>query len=373
LGDFLVAPLYIAENEVCSEIKVMNTNTTSSILAKVVFRERIASHEVDFPIFLTPGDVWSGTVCQGKCINIDTSCDDCDDYRAQLRLNGGDVCLISFDDSNHPSVKEILKTGYNLAYHSLMTDLSIKKDTKIDFTKGYVEVYPIAQFYEGSAQKVQKSKLVERWYQLEHGNTALKGLSKDGVDSRSLSGVVLFKTVDQVTSTIPMKAFKGAHDKQLTGEAISYNHSATPDILLGKDKHIAMLNLLQKDTIVFDYDNYGIDQYLYVLFPFSYKDGQSRRFRLTIRDMKENKYEMIFSLRLKMDNELACISVEKLINSTKMRNIFNKGMIHITELKNNVEVQLGKGKKPSIIPTILRISNMNHKEVVIDSRYIPVK
>ena len=164
-GDFLLAPLYIAKDDICSVVKVFNTNETSSILAKVAFREHVSSHEVDFPIFLSPGDVWSGTVCQAK---------------------DGSVSLTSTDDSNHPSAMETLKIGQSLGGHSKSAiyrnadmakgyveiegkSYTIKEMQKenIDFTKGYIEVFPIAQFYEGSTQKVNKNILVERWDSLE--------------------------------------------------------------------------------------------------------------------------------------------------------------------------------------------------------------
>jgi len=112
-GDFLIAPLYLAKGDICSEVRVFNTNETSSILAKVVFRERIASHEVDLPIFLSPGDVWSGTVCQ----------------------HNHKVVLTSTDDSNHPAAMDTLKEGKNLGEHSLHAG-----DRNNDIARGYVEI-----------------------------------------------------------------------------------------------------------------------------------------------------------------------------------------------------------------------------------------
>ena len=112
-GDFLLAPLYIAQGDICSRIKVMNTNEYSSILAKVTVRERIASHEVDLPILLSPGDVWEGNICQ---IN-------------------NKVILSSTDDSNHPSAKDILRKGIDLYAHSSMTSYR-----ESDYNKGHVEL-----------------------------------------------------------------------------------------------------------------------------------------------------------------------------------------------------------------------------------------
>jgi len=66
-GDYLVAPAYYAVGNWSTELKVVNTNTTHAVVAKVVVREANNSHEIlDFPIYLTPGDVWVGTIYQDE-------------------------------------------------------------------------------------------------------------------------------------------------------------------------------------------------------------------------------------------------------------------------------------------------------------------
>jgi len=369
-GDFLIAPLYLAKGDICTEVRVFNTNETSSILAKVVFRERIASHEVDLPIFLSPGDVWAGKVCK----------------------QGENVVLTSTDDSNHPAALETLAKGKNLGEHSKNagyrnSDVArgyveidgksfeikeIEKDN-IDFEKGYIEVYPIAQYYEGSRKKVGKALLVDRWDRLIDGKKINPKLSKFGVDSYSLSGVVSFQTEGQETSSIAMKAFKGAHDKQVVGDAINYSSEAKPDLLLGKDKKEAILKLLQYERFSLTYDNSGECQYIHLTFPFSYKEKQSRKFKFTIRDMQENKYTMIFSPRSNIQNEVGYISVEELVKLTRDPKKFSKGMIQITALTNNEEVQLGKNKVASVIPTVSRIRPIGGKDIMINAVYLPTR
>ncbi|SMC10170.1 hypothetical protein [Nitratiruptor tergarcus] len=62
-GDYLLAPVYYAVNNWKTELKVVNTNTEKAIVAKVVVRESKESEEImDFAIYLTPGDVWTGTL-----------------------------------------------------------------------------------------------------------------------------------------------------------------------------------------------------------------------------------------------------------------------------------------------------------------------
>lgn len=62
-GDLLIAPLFMTGGGWTTELKVVNTNTVDSAVAKVVFHAPGRSEEVlDFLIFLSPGDVWVGNV-----------------------------------------------------------------------------------------------------------------------------------------------------------------------------------------------------------------------------------------------------------------------------------------------------------------------
>jgi len=369
-GDFLIAPLYVANKSICSKILVMNTNEYSSILAKVTIRESIASHEVDLPIMLSPGDVWEGDICDIK----------------------GEVILTSNDDSNHPSALKMLKNGIDLLSHSSSTSyrgndynkgyvelngkpfkLEEIEKSNLDFSKGYVEIYPIAQFDEGSKQKVNKKTLLERWERLIEGDTSNHGLRKKGVDEESLSGIISYNTSLQQTSVLPMIAFKNTHNYQRTGNDIDFTSDSDPDLLIGKENKIKILELLQSKQTSFSYDNKGVDQYLYVTYPFSYKEKQSRKYKIIIRDFCENKFEMVFSPVYIMQNEVACISVEELIKLTKDEVKFTKGMIQIQDITNNDEVQLGKNKAPSMIPVKSRISNIGNKLILINSNYTPTK
>jgi hypothetical protein len=359
-GDFLIAPVYIAKDKICSDIKVFNTNETNSILAKVAFREQISSQEVDFPIFLSPGDVWEGKVCQSP--------------------NG--VILTSIDDSNHPAVKEILAKGKNLTLQSKSAG-----HTNVDFTTGYVEIYPIAEYNERSNEKVNKNILVKRWDSLIKGDTSDPKLRKNGVDGYSLSGVVSFEVDGSETASIPMLAFKGANDKVVTGSAIAYSNDTSPELLLGPDKKHQILKLLQKRTTSFYYDNSGKNQYIYLTFPFGYVKNQVRIYKITVRDMSENKDKVekvvIFSPAIPkkartLTNEVGVISVEDLIAHTHNPDKFQKGMIQIKDITNNVDVQLGVGKTASFIAVKIKkgiaiISNGKKVTDITNAIYLPSK
>lgn len=343
LGDFLIAPMYVAKDNVCSKISVFNTNETSSILAKVTLRERISSQEVDLPIFLSPADVWEGEVCETR----------------------SGVILKSNDDSNHPVVKDVLARGKNLGEHSRNAG-----HEGIDFTRGYVEIYPIAQFNEGSTAKVEKYLLVDRWDALIKGNTNNPKLRKNGVDSSSLSGHVTFNTEsDLETAVLPMLAFKGAHDKQITGVSIDYSSDTGP-FLLGTQKKNKILKALQNKVTSFTYDQAGRNQYINFTFPFSYSKWQNRTYKVTVRDMSENKdirkeKVIIFSpaprkqkISNTMKNEVVNISVEEILAKTNNPKMFKKGIIQIKDITNQNNVQLGEDKKASYIA-------VNYKEVSV--------
>ena len=359
LGDFLVAPFYMAKDNVCTKVTVYNTNTTKSILAKVAFREQLASNEIDLPIFLSPGDVWSGKVCQ----------------RAD-----GDVYLTSTDDSNHPAIKNVLANGKDLTAQSKKAG-----NVDVDFTAGYIEIYPIAEFNEGSDKKVQKSVLVKRWDNLIAGKVPANTLPT-GVDGFSLSGNIAYETDGKDTTILPMKAFKGTHDKTLTGSAIAYGNDTSPDILLGSTKKYQILKLLQHKKTAFTYTNYGKNQYIVFTYPFGYSQEQVRKFKFTVRDMEENKdvkkpEVIVFSPAPKpvkkanfMRNEVAIISVADLINKTQNPNRYKEGQIQIENITNVSNVQLGAGKNPSFFATMITIdkNNKNDSEI-LNAYYTPVK
>ena len=355
LGDFLVAPFYMAKGSVCSKITVYNTNTTKSILAKVAIREQLASNEIDLPIFLSPGDVWSGTLCQ---------------------RGDGDVYLTSNDDSNHPSIANVLAGGKDITAQSKNAG-----NLDVDFTAGYIEIYPIAEFDEGSDKKVQKSILVKRWDNLIKGNYPANTI-KTGVDGYSLAGNIAYETDGKYTNILPMEAFKGTHDKTLTGSAIAYGNDTSPEVLLGNTKKYQILKILEHKTTAFTYTNYGKDQYIVFTFPFGYSKDQVRKFRVTVRDMEENKDKsesVIFSPAPQktsnfMKNEVAIISVNDLINKTKNPGMYKNGQIQIEDITNVSNVQLGAGKNASFFATLITVDKNSKKDSeILNAYYTPVK
>lgn len=126
-GDYLVIPAYFANSAGWStNIKVVNTNTTHAVVAKVVFRESAQSEEyLDFPIYLTPGDVWEGAVS----------------------YSNGNVILTSSDDSMYSSGSG---TSIQMADTAPITKAfpSLKAPRQNPFM-GYVEVFGLASVNAG--------------------------------------------------------------------------------------------------------------------------------------------------------------------------------------------------------------------------------
>lgn len=62
-GQLLLSPLFVADAGHSSDIVIRNTSNVHAVKAKMVFRSHCDSAEVlDFILYLTPGDVWRGSV-----------------------------------------------------------------------------------------------------------------------------------------------------------------------------------------------------------------------------------------------------------------------------------------------------------------------
>lgn len=76
-GDLLIAPVYMTGGGWATELKVINTSATESAVAKVVVHSPTDSAELrDFFIFLSPGDVWVGSVTEAAGAVTISSTDD---------------------------------------------------------------------------------------------------------------------------------------------------------------------------------------------------------------------------------------------------------------------------------------------------------
>lgn len=117
-GDYIVVPAYFADqNGWETNIKVVNTDTSNAVVAKIVFREHVNSVEkLDFLLYLTPGDEWEGTVYN----------------------NNGNVAVKSTDDT---TVFEGVMTTPENPLNKAFAAVSGNEDS----TRGYVEVFAVSK------------------------------------------------------------------------------------------------------------------------------------------------------------------------------------------------------------------------------------
>ena len=146
-GDYLLAPVYYAidfgAQEWETELKVVNTNTTNAVVAKVVVRDGNQSKEIiDFPIYLTPGDVWTGKLYynenDGK-VHV---------YSEDDSLMLGTVVHKDECDENNQSDDIYWVTPKFQASAATPFDKAVKLAgyDGVRQTRGYVEVYGLASY-----------------------------------------------------------------------------------------------------------------------------------------------------------------------------------------------------------------------------------
>jgi hypothetical protein len=77
LGDALVFPVYFTGDGLSTDFEIVNTNDNCSSVVKIVIRSKKYSQELrDFFIFLTPNDVFRGTLSLNNGVPTVSSTDD---------------------------------------------------------------------------------------------------------------------------------------------------------------------------------------------------------------------------------------------------------------------------------------------------------
>lgn len=144
-GDFLIFPAYFANGDNWkTNIKVVNTNTTASIVARVVVRDSASSNEKrDFAIYLSPSDVFEADMTYNDTTGLVEVCSHDDsmilakgnepqtalDYFA---ANGKDMCI-----SLLPEITWTEKNGAGNDKPIGNVDRGASKEVE---TFGYIEV-----------------------------------------------------------------------------------------------------------------------------------------------------------------------------------------------------------------------------------------
>jgi len=94
-GDLLIAPMVMTGGGWTSELKVVNHSATDSSVAKIVFHNSTDSAEVlDVFIFLSPGDVWTGSLVRNADGSVGLSSADESAITFQTRSSSAPFCPI---------------------------------------------------------------------------------------------------------------------------------------------------------------------------------------------------------------------------------------------------------------------------------------
>ncbi len=121
-GDVLIAPLFMTGGGWSTELKVINTNLVDSAVAKVVFHAPGRSEEVlDFLIFLSPGDVWTGNIVTNADGSVGVQSDD--PSSLVVNLAGGCPSATAASVGFVPTVARFtrpLTTGYVTVFETRM-------------------------------------------------------------------------------------------------------------------------------------------------------------------------------------------------------------------------------------------------------------
>jgi len=129
-GNYLVFPKYYAlasAGNWSTDLRVTNTNETHAIIAKVVIRAQEDTAELlDFPIYLSPGDVWVGKLYQ--------------DTDGVVYFESTDDSMVNIDGSLVSESNPAKQYLFNATQSPDATNNPYR-----DATRGYVEVYSIAK------------------------------------------------------------------------------------------------------------------------------------------------------------------------------------------------------------------------------------
>jgi hypothetical protein len=121
-GQYLVFPKYYALSSAGgwqTDLRVVNTNETAAVIAKVVIRAQEDSVELlDFPIYLSPGDIWVGKLYQETDGKIYFYSED----DSMVNIDGTQVSATA------PAKQALFKTTQG-------------GDGTHDATRGYVEIF----------------------------------------------------------------------------------------------------------------------------------------------------------------------------------------------------------------------------------------
>lgn len=225
-GDVLIFPWFFAlDGGFQTKLTVINTDEVNSVVAKLVIRSFNYSEELlDFFLYLSPADVWTGTLRYSSAL--------------------GRVVIFSDDDSALSSIVPSLVWANVTPINQPMFPLTCTNDSD---AHGYVEVIVAAAGpVPGAAPGVLKPAIYQDYQDLLTGApTALQfqGLIPQGLRINSLAGFMQFGIpaagLDSVLSSTTLKdygnleAMNTAIETRLGANAI--NNLAEVEAAISKD------------------------------------------------------------------------------------------------------------------------------------------
>lgn len=216
-GDYLVFPNYFANSANWgTNLKVVNTNTTHSVVAKVVVRESRFSHEkLDFLIYLSPNDVWEGDLIWDGSKVVMTSTDPSTVFGGVPASATAPHTVPLFDPKTYTRVNTTTVSENN--------------------TRGYVEVFGIAAStdvvtidgvnHDLGAHGVSKAAI----YAAFKGSGVASIGTWTAVENDTMYGMGVINadnTNGQLAMTYPAKAWNGVTG---TGAVLSFNQAVATD------------------------------------------------------------------------------------------------------------------------------------------------
>ena len=145
-GDFLLAPVYYANGPWETTVKVVNTNTTNAVVAKVVIRGGKDSKELlDFPIYLTPGDVWEGRLYMEDGHVKFSSHDDSLMLGRRFRTVAIETNESNCSQTEDFTIIEPTQVGID-EYDITANKNSVPEFATEEDRRGYVEIFGLAQY-----------------------------------------------------------------------------------------------------------------------------------------------------------------------------------------------------------------------------------
>ena len=168
-GDLLLAPMVMSGGGWSSELKVVNTSTVDSTVAKVVFHSPDNSIELlDFLIYLSPGDVWTGVVKTENGVTGVTSSDDSAILAAESNFCPNATGTVGFTPD-----KVKYSVPYTFAYVNIFESRMVRGLPTVAGTTG--------------SPVVNKAAILAEYSRLCNANLAITALDTDNVLTGSVT------------------------------------------------------------------------------------------------------------------------------------------------------------------------------------------